>query len=145
MRFILQKIKLENYMKTKIVFHFALVVVLVTFATGCCTRNLVEFSNKETVDRFFPDSTYKSTNGFAFGGNLHKQRLVTPYMPEADQTPPVYCYLIFAQTNLLISFHMNSPTLLRQVEVDISPTNALKTAKIANTLPPNFEKTGDFP
>jgi hypothetical protein len=125
-------------MKTKIVFHLALVVALATFATGCCTAMLVGDSKEKTTDTFNPSAVYQSTNGdgFALQGIRHNN-------PDNNK-PPLQTYLIISQASLA-SQHLQTNSNLSLNDVKKLSADLAKHPDVQKTLPASYVKVADLP
>jgi hypothetical protein len=133
-------------MKTKIVFHLALVVALAAFATGCCTASLMSKFHVKTIDDFNPSAIYQSTNNdyFALEGTIHNYlKIAVEKNHFRHLNSGVHSYLIIPRKQLQFADLTNNTNTITDIK-KLSPDQT-KHFKTKDTLPSNFQKVTDLP
>jgi hypothetical protein len=135
-----QKIRLENRMKIKSIFHLALVTALAPFLSGClCTSAVLQQCNKGTMDKFNPSAVYYRSNNpsFALEGTRNNHY-------SHDNKASFHAFLIISpNARAFDQLQINKNISLAGIkQLSISPFSQLETK---NELPSGYKKVANLP
>lgn len=129
-----------HHIKIKALFLLALLALLASGTTGCCTYLLVSSTHYKTQDTFNPSAVYETTNRdiMALEGTRYKNATDHGY------ASPSHVFVVLPQ-GVLPPPILQSNVTASAGDTRTLPSDYAKGVKIKTQLPPGYAKISDFP